>query len=187
MLATVRGIVASTGVGDVIIETNGIGLHVAVPRDVAANLRVGMETFLHTVLIPREDEWLLFGFSTAEEKQLFAILRGVSGVGPRTALAILSTLSATEIADAVDAGDDARFRVVPGVGQKTASLIIVSLTGKMPHTANSDVTNLADALTGLGWAQAVAMEVARDVVRESPTTSLPERLKIALRSLGGIS
>lgn len=187
MLATVRGIVASTGVGDVIIETNGIGLHLAVPREVAATLRVGENAFLHTVLIPREDEWLLFGFATAEDKQLFTILRGVTGVGPRTALAILSTLPASEIAEAVDAGDDSRFRVVPGIGQKTASLIIVSLTGKMPQASNSESGELAEALTGLGWSQSAARDVARDVVRDAPTASLAERLKIALASLGGNS
>lgn len=187
MLATVRGIVASTGVGDVIIVTNGIGLHLAVPREVAATLRVGENAFLHTVLIPREDEWLLFGFATAEDKQLFTILRGVTGVGPRTALAILSTLPASEIAEAVDAGDDSRFRVVPGIGQKTASLIIVSLTGKMPQASNSESGELAEALTGLGWSQSAARDVARDVVRDAPTTSLAERLKIALASLGGNS
>lgn len=184
MLATVRGTVASTGPGDVIIETNGIGLQLAVPRDVAATLRVGVDAFLHTVLIPREDEWLLFGFASAEDKQLFTILRGVTGVGPRTALAILSTMSATEIAEAVDACDDSRFRVVPGIGQKTASLIIVSLTGKMPQTVGSDVVELADALTGLGWSPSAARDVARDVVRDSPATGLPERLKVALAALG---
>ena len=187
MLATVRGIVASTGIDDVIIETNGIGLHVAVPRDVATSLRVGMDALLHTVLIPREDEWLLFGFSTAEDKQLFTILRGVSGVGPRTALAILSTMPALEIAEAVDSGDDSRFRVVPGIGQKTASLIIVSLTRKMPQASNSETSDLADALTGLGWAHSAAREVARDVIRDAPTANLSERLKIALASLGGNS
>ena len=118
---------------------------------------------------------------------MFTILRGVTGVGPRTALAILSTLSASEIAEAVDAGDDSRFRVVPGVGQKTASLIIVSLTGKMPQASNSESAELADALTGMGWAQSVARDVARDVIRGAPTASLSERLKTALASLGGKS
>jgi Holliday junction DNA helicase RuvA len=185
MLATVRGIVASTGVGDAIIETNGIGLHVSVPRDVAHSLRVGEDAFLYTVLIPREDEWLLFGFLTAEDKHLFTILRGVTGVGPRTALAILSTMSAVEIAEAVAAGDDSRFKLVPGIGQKTASLIIVSLTGKMPQASNSETAELADALTGMGWGHAVVREVARDVIRDFPSANLSERLKIALASLGG--
>lgn len=187
MLATVRGIVASSGTSDVVIETNGIGLHVFVPRDLAATLRVGADAFVHTVLIPREDEWLLFGFATAEDKQLFTILRGVTGVGPRTALAILSQLTAAEIAEAVESGDDSRFRSVSGIGQKTASLIIVSLTGKMPQSASSEVTDLADALTGLGWNQTVARETARDVVRDQPGQSLSARIRIALASLGGSS
>ncbi len=185
MLATVRGIVTSSGLGDVVIEVHGIGLHLSVPRDVAATCRVGTETTLYTVLIPREDEWLLFGFATPEDKQLFTILRGVTGVGPRTALAILSQLSATEIAEAVDAGDDSRFRSVSGIGQKTASLIIVSLTGKMPQSADSDVVELAAALTGLGWAATAARDTARDVVRDNPSSPLAERMRLALARLGG--
>lgn len=187
MLATVRGIVAMSGINDVVVEVGGIGYHLSVPRDVAATLRVGEAAFLHTVLIPREDEWLLFGFQTPEDKQLFTVLRGVTGVGPRTALAILSQLTAQEIAEAVEAGDDSRFRSVSGIGQKTASLIIVSLTGKMPHAASSDVSDVIDALTGLGWAQTIAGDVARNVVRDNPGTSLSERIRIALASLGGSS
>lgn len=187
MLATVRGIVASSGLNDVVIEVNGIGMQLSVPRDVALSLRVGSEAFLHTVLIPREDEWLLFGFATAADKQLFTLLRGVTGVGPRTALAILSDMSATEIAESVDAGDDSRFRSVPGIGQKTASLIIVSLTGKMPHAVSSDVSELTEALAGLGWNASQARDVARDVVRDHSNASLSDRLRIALASLGGSS
>jgi Holliday junction DNA helicase RuvA len=187
MLATVRGIVTASGIHDVVVEAHGIGMLVSVPLDVAAALPVGSEAFLHTVLIPREDEWLLFGFLTAEDKQLFTTLRGVTGVGPRTALAILSQMPAHEIAEAVDAGDDSRFRSVPGIGQKTASLIIVSLTGKMPLAASGDVTHLADALTGMGWAPAIAREIARDVVRDNPESGLPERIRIALQALGSRS
>lgn len=187
MLATVRGIVATSGINDVVIEVGGIGYHLFVPRDVAATLRVGEAAFLHTVLIPREDEWLLFGFNTPEDKQLFTVLRGVTGVGPRTALAILSQLTAREIAEAVESGDDSRFRSVSGIGQKTASLIIVSLTGKMPHAVSSDVSDLVDALSGLGWKQSVATDVARDIVRDNPATSLSDRIRFALASLGGNS
>lgn len=184
MLATVRGIVTASSLHDVVVEVNGIGMQVSVPLDVAAALTEGTEAFLHTVLIPREDEWLLFGFLTPEDKHLFTALRGVTGVGPRTALAILSQMPAREIAEAVEAGDDSRFRGVPGIGQKTASLIIVSLTGKLPTAAGNDVTSLADALTGLGWTVSVARDVARDVVRDHPTAALPDRIRIALQSLG---
>lgn len=185
MLATVRGIVVSSSLGDVVIEVNGIGYSLSVPRDLSATLRVGHETLLHTVLIPREDEWLLFGFATPDEKQLFTLLRGVSGVGPRTALNILSQLSVAEIFEAVEAADDSPFRAVSGIGQKTASLIIVSLTGKMPQQSPSDVSELAEALTGLGWTATDSREVARDVVRDYPDMPLGERLRIALAALGG--
>jgi Holliday junction DNA helicase RuvA len=94
-------------------------------------------------------------------------------------------MSAVEIAEAVAAGDDSRFKLVPGIGQKTASLIIVSLTGKMPQASNSETAELADALTGMGWGHAVVREVARDVIRDFPSANLSERLKIALASLGG--
>jgi Holliday junction DNA helicase RuvA len=99
----------------------------------------------------------------------------------------LSELSAAEIAEAVALCDDSRFRSVTGIGQKTASLIIVSLTGKMPHAQNSDVAELADALAGMGWSAAVARDVARDVVNANSGSTLADRLRIALASLGGKS
>lgn len=187
MFATVRGTVTSVGVASVVIEAFGIGYEIHVPRDVALSLRTGAESTLHTVLIPREDEWLLFGFHTAESKELFQLLRGVTGVGPKTALAVLSTLTVAEIDEAVSRGDDARFRSVPGIGQKTASLIIVSLTGKMPQSGGTELTELVAALTGLGWSATDAGAVAREVVRSHPGVGLADRIRFALASLGGAS
>lgn len=187
MLATVRGTVTSVGVSTIVIESFGVGYEVNVPRDVAASLQTGSETVIHTVLIPREDEWLLFGFSDVSSKELFNLLRGVTGVGPKTALAVLSTLSNDEIDAAVTAGDDSVFKSVPGIGQKTASLIIVSLTGKMPQSGGSDVVDLTAALTGLGWPHGRANDTARDIVRENPDTTLAVRIRLALSSLGGQS
>lgn len=187
MLATVRGTVTLAGASSVVIEAHGVGYEVHVPRDVALSRHTGDETLLHTVLIPREDEWLLFGFAEPSSKELFNLLRGVTGVGPKTALAVLSTLSNDEIDAAVTAGDDSRFKSVPGIGQKTASLIIVSLTGKMPQSAGSDVVDLTAALTGLGWTAAQAQETARVVVRDNPGANLAERIRTALASLGGTS
>ncbi len=187
MLATVRGTVTSSGGSSVVIEASGVGYEVFVPRDVALALSVGTEAFVHTVLIPREDEWLLFGFTDTASKELFQLLRGVTGVGPKTALAVLSTLSNEEIDAAVTAGDDSRFRSVPGIGQKTASLIIVSLTGKMPQAGGSEITDLTAALTGLGWAAPLATETARDVVRDNPNAPLSARIRLALATLGARS
>ncbi len=185
MLATVRGTVSSTGSNDAVIDVHGVGFHLNVSRHLAASLRVGADATLHTVLIPRDDEWLLYGFATAADKSVFQTLRGVTGVGPRTALAILETMSLDEIAEAVASADDSRFRSVPGIGQKTASLIIVSLSGKLPHSGGSDTSALVDALVGLGWAESAARDVARDVIRELPDSSVSDRIRRALQALGG--
>lgn len=187
MIATVRGTVTSTGVSSVVIESFGIGYEVHVPRELANSLRIGTEAVLNTVHIPREDEWLLFGFADTASKELFNLLRGVTGVGPKTALAVLSSLSTDQIDAAVTAGDDAAFKSVPGIGQKTASLIIVSLTGKMPQTGGADVVDLTAALTGLGWAAGPATETARAIVLEHPEATLAERIRFALATLGGNS
>jgi len=184
MFASVRGVVTSVGVSSVVLECNGIGYEISVPTGLAHKSAVGSETLFHTVLIPREDEWLLFGFSDVESKQLFSVLRSVSGVGPKTALAVLSTLTTAEIDDAVNAGDAERFTSVPGIGAKTASLIVVSLTGKMPQASNRDVVDVISALTGLGWSQSDANEAARTVVAELPDATLSERIRDALSRLG---
>lgn len=184
MFASVRGVVTSVGVSNVVLECNGIGYEISVPTGVAHSVSVGSESLFHTVLIPREDEWLLFGFSDVESKQLFSVLRSVSGVGPKTALAVLSTLTTAEIDDAVSAGDAERFTSVPGIGAKTASLIVVSLTGKMPQASNRDVVDVISALTGLGWSQSDANEAARTVVAELPDATLSERIREALSRLG---
>jgi Holliday junction DNA helicase RuvA len=187
MLATVRGTVSSTGSNDVVIDVHGVGFAINVSRHLATTLRVGTETLLHTVLIPREDEWLLYGFEFASEKAVFQTLRGVTGVGPRTALAVLETMSLDEIAEAVASADDARFRAVPGIGQKTASLIIVSLSGKLPQSGGGETASIVEALVGLGWPEARAREVARDVVRDLPDSSVADRIRRALQTLGGAS
>jgi Holliday junction DNA helicase RuvA len=184
MLASVRGKVTSVDGSHVVVECAGVGYEIAVPAGLARAAQVGAEAFFHTVLIPREDEWLLFGFADAATKQLFTVLRGVSGVGPKTALGVLSHLTNAEIDDAVNARDADRFTTVPGIGAKTASLIVVSLTGKMPQSTNRDVVDVIAALTGLGWGSAAANEAARDVVAELPEGSLPERIRLALTRLG---
>lgn len=187
MLASIRGTVSLVAGASIVIESGGLGYEVNVSTTLALSTKPGAEISLHTVLIPREDEWLLFGFSDAASKQLFSLLRGVSGVGPKTALAVLSHLSNSEIDDAVESGDADRFKSVPGIGAKTASLIVVSLTGKMPQASNRDVSDVVAALTGLNWNLADATEAARAVVAELPAASLAERIRLALGRLGGSS
>ena len=109
------------------------------PRSTRSLLRIGQEASLHTALIVREDDLSLFGFETRAELEVFDLLRGVSGVGPKSALGVLATLSPDDIARAVAAEDDAPFRKVSGIGPKTAKLIAVSLQGKLLAPAAASV------------------------------------------------
>ena len=197
MISTVRGtVLALTGSG-AIIEVGGVGLAVALTPTHSLSLRVGGEAFVHTALIVREDELSLYGFTSRDELELFDLLRGVSGVGPRSALGVLATLSPDEVARAVAAEDDAPFRKVSGIGPKTAKLITVSLAGKLAPPAGattasaSPVAGAVDAsvitaLVGLGWPERVAAQAVSEVVAESgdENGNAQALLRLALSRLG---
>lgn len=197
MISSVRGTVLSTAGGFVAIEVGGVGYAVQVTPQHALSLRVGSEARLHTALIVREDDMSLFGFATTEELGMFDLLRGVSGVGPKSALGVLATLSPDQIAAAVAAEDDAPFRKVSGIGPKTAKLIAVSLAGKIlapagvvtfssaPATSTSQ--NVIAALVGLGWNERVAAQAVEEVVEsatEDGALPVPALLRLALARLG---
>ncbi|OZB83844.1 Holliday junction branch migration protein RuvA [Microbacterium sp. 13-71-7] len=186
MISSLRGTVLSASTDSVIIEVGGVGFSVAVPGDVAHTARVGHELRLHTSLIVREDALSLYGFADAAELEVFGHLISVTGVGPKSALGVLSHLSVDQIATAVAADDDAPFRRVSGIGPKTAKLIVVQLTGKLhaPAAAPSaasipdDIsTQLIAALIGLGWSERVAAEAAERSATEASET---ERGSVAL-------
>lgn len=197
MISSVRGTVLSTAGGFVAIEVGGVGYAVQVTPQHALTLRVGSEARLHTALIVREDDMSLFGFATTEELGMFDLLRGVSGVGPKSALGVLATLSPDQIAAAVASEDDAPFRKVSGIGPKTAKLIVVSLAGKIlapaggvtftPAPANSTSQNVVAALVGLGWNERVAAQAVDEVVEsatEDGALPVPALLRLALARLG---
>lgn len=195
MISSVRGTVLAASGAQTIVEVGGIGLAIATTPAHALALRVGQEAFLHTALIVREDELALFGFASRDELELFELLRGVSGVGPRSALAVLAGLTPDEIARAVVNEDDAPFRKVSGIGPKTAKLITVSLAGKLVAPAVAPKASVAanvtadvvSALVGLGWNERVAAQAAEDAAN---TASDSERgqasavLRLALAQLG---
>lgn len=144
MIACVRGRVVSRRAEHVVVEAAGVGylLHVSgeTLRSVPA---VGQETSLHSRLVVRDDSLTLYGFSSEAELDLFGRLISVAGVGPRMALAVLSSASAADIVRAIGAGDAKLFQAAPGVGKRTAERIIVELKDKirsMPAAA-SPVTN----------------------------------------------
>ncbi len=199
MISSLRGPVLSALGSTVVIELGGVGLSVqATPTQVLA-LRVGEEAMLHTTLIVREDSLTLYGFASTPELSVFEHLIGVTGVGPKSALGVLSVLSPEEIALAVAGEDDAAFRKVSGIGPKTAKLMVVSLTGKLlapaaptASTAKSRVVStpaqsVVVALIGLGWAEKVASQVVDEIVAEGPATevaTVAQLLRLALGRLG---
>jgi Holliday junction DNA helicase RuvA len=197
MIASVRGTVLAVGATSVVVEIGGVGLAVQVTPQAALALRVGAEATLHTALVVREDDLSLFGFETRAELEVFDLLRGVSGVGPKSALGVLATLTPDDIARAVAAEDDTPFRKVSGIGPKTAKLIAVSLQGKLaPATASSASTRTAGstvtqdvvtALVGLGWnerAAAAAVDEAAAEASEADRATVASLLRLALSRLG---
>ncbi len=134
MISSLRGRVLHLDAESVIVDVGGVGFTVAVTPLVARAFHVGDEIVLHTNLIVREDALSLFGFESREELTVFVQMLSVSGVGPKSALGVLAALSVDQIADAVNAEDDAPFRRVTGIGPKTAKLIVVQLAGKLHST-----------------------------------------------------
>ncbi|MGN7859411.1 Holliday junction branch migration protein RuvA [Microbacterium sp. 22303] len=186
MISSLRGIVLSASTDSVVVEVGGVGFWVAVPGDVAHTARVGHELRLHTSLIVREDALSLYGFADQAELEVFGHLLSVTGVGPKSALGVLSHLSVDQIASAVAADDDAPFRRVSGIGPKTAKLIVVQLTGKLhaPVAASAAAsvpdeigTQLIAALIGLGWSERIAADAAERSAAEASET---ERGSVAL-------
>lgn len=197
MISSLRGTVLSALGTTVVIEVGGVGLSAQVTPQLALSLRVGSEASIRTVLIVREDDLSLYGFTEADELAAFDLLRGVTGVGPRSAMGVLAAMGPVEIARAVSLDDDAAFRTVSGIGPKTAKQIVLSLTGKLegmvtvrattraPSSTVSDSVTVA--LVGLGWPERVALQATEDAFARA---SEPERetvsalLRLALSQLG---
>jgi holliday junction DNA helicase RuvA len=163
VIASVRGVLVTRLPGDVVIEAAGVGYHLNVSSNTLAGLpKAGDEARLLTHLILRDDGMHLYGFSTEAERELFLMLIGVQGVGPKVALAVLSGGAPRELRNAIATGDTARFHAVPGIGKRTAERIIVELREKVAgkatdeivvrRTASDDPRTLArEGLLGLGF------------------------------------
>ena len=185
MIASVRGEVLSAGAGWVVVGVGpdgGLGMRVEVPGRLGGG-HPGARLALHTQLVVREDSLTLYGFETADELEVFGILLGVSGVGPRSALGVLTELTPAQIAQAAVNEDEKPFRKVSGIGPKTAKLIAVQLAGKLdprmfagqdgagapaahapePGEARSSA-NVVAGLVGLGYAEALAEGAVQDAL-----------------------
>lgn len=195
MISSLRGRVLHVEPDSVVIDVGGVGFTVAVTPDIPRAFPVGDEIVLHTNLVVREDALSLFGFESRDQLGVFLLLIGVTGVGPKSALGVLSALSVEQIAEAVTTEDDAPFRRVSGIGPKTAKLIVLQLAGKLrvsaspspaaPKVAPSLAGQVVAALVALGWSERVATEAVSQVTAASPApASVPALLKSALAHLG---
>lgn len=197
MISSVRGTVLGLTGTSAVIEVGGVGLLVTVTPQHALALRVGAEATVRTVLIVREDDLALFGFVDTDELVVFHLLRGVTGVGPKSAMGVLAALTPGQVASAVATEDDSVFRKVSGIGPKTAKLIVVSLAGKMPVVPTSATRvsaatvsvgdNVLVALVGLGWSERVAAQAVDEALAgasAAESSTVASLLRLALTQLG---
>ncbi len=188
MIDIVTGQVASMDKSSVVVMVGGVGLRVNVPRSVFDVVHgAGHAVTLYTHLAVREDALTLYGFLTDEDRNIFNILIGVSGVGPKIALSILSTLSIDHLRNAVGREEADVLTRVPGIGKKTAEKIVFELKGKLnigmlPGFALlSDVdSDVIEALTALGYSVVEAQTAIQSIPRDAPK-DVEERIRIALQ------
>jgi Holliday junction DNA helicase RuvA len=190
MIASLSGTIQKVEQNSLIVNVGGVGLRVFVPRTVLENVgEMGRRITLHTRLQVREDDLSLFGFEQEDDLQLFEVLLGVSGVGPKVALSILGTLSPELLKSAIMREEVGVLQRVPGIGRKTAERIMFQLRDKLdlsgPAAALplvSDVdADVIDILTGLGFSIIEAQAALQHVPRE--VRAIDERVQGALQYL----
>ncbi len=190
MISRLRGRIESVAEDHIIVDIGPMGLMVFVPADQLAGYQVGQPVALFTHLHIREQEFTLFGFATAEDLELFQVLLGVSGVGPKLALSILSTLPPDTIRMAVVNDEPGLLTRVPGIGPKSAKKILFQLKDKLGAPEYEGVgavpitdedAEVIEALTALGYSIVEAQRAVQAVSRE--VTGVEERLRAALAQL----
>jgi len=190
MIGRIAGKLLDKSPPQVLVDVQGVAYEIDVPMSTFYNLpQIGADVVLHTHLVVREDAHLLFGFGTEAERAAFRQLVRISGVGARTALAVLSGLSVADLQHAVLAQDSGRLVKIPGIGKKTAERLLLELKGKLaspvaaatggsaPAPAGDDVVN---ALLALGYSDKEATWAVRQV---DATATVAEAIRHALKLL----
>lgn len=196
MIAQLTGLVAEKNADSLVLDVNGVGFLVLTSANtLAAAPNTGEKLKLYTVFVVREDAMELFGFATRDERHMFDKLRGVTGVGPRTALSMLSALSVREISLALLTGDSAALTKAPGIGKKTAQRLVLELRDKVdqseltlpdaPAISRVQQTGAAqeaiEALLALGYQQSEAAVAIAAVQDQSD--KVDELIRLALRGM----
>ena len=187
MIGRIRGELLVAGVDAVTVDVGGVGYEVAVTgRTFGALPRIGSEIVLHTHLHVREDQMALFGFTTADDRDLFRLLMGVSGVGPKVGLAILATMTADDLRRVVATDDAVALTAVPGIGKRSAQKLLLELRPKLDVAdgelqASGPLGEVRMALDGLGYQSDEISGALRDLPADLP---IEELLRRSLQALG---
>ena len=190
MIAAIEGILEGRGIDSALIKVGGISFRVYMPSSTLNQLgTLGNKVHLHVHLYLKEDNIALYGFASAQESNLFQHLISVSGIGPRTSLALLSSLSYEQLISAIMNSNVDFLTQVPGVGKKTASRLILELKGKLEKEGreaflplSAEDTDIIAALTSLGYSLKEATQII-STLPNSQELSLEERFKLALQYL----
>jgi Holliday junction DNA helicase RuvA len=194
MIGRITGTLIEKNPPSITVDVHGLGYEVDVPMSTFYNLpATGEKVSLHTHLIVREDGHYLYGFATPDERAAFRQLLKISGIGARTALAVLSGMSVTELAQAVTLQEAGRLTKVPGIGKKTAERLLLELRDRLPKTLatggtrigggereNDAASDIMNALLALGYNEREALSAMKGL---APDTSVSDGIRHALRVL----
>ena len=188
MIGKLSGTLADKNPPQVLLDVHGVGYEVDVPMSTFYNLpAVGERVSLLTHFVVREDAQILYGFGTAAEREAFRQLIKISGVGPRTALSVLSGMSVEDLSQAISLQEPGRLVKVPGIGKKTAERLLLELKGKMgadigvrAHAATDAQADILQALVALGYSD---KEAAASLKALPPDVGVSEGIKLALKAL----
>jgi Holliday junction DNA helicase RuvA len=197
MISSLRGPVLEIRLDSLVIGVGGVGMTVMCSPDTISQARIDQEITLFTSLIVREDSLTLFGFANSENREMFEVVQGVSGFGPKLAFTILSSLPADELRTAIGNEDVARLKQTPGVGAKGAQRLVLELKDRIGTPGSGAKRSsskeaqwqiqVEQGLLGLGWSPRDAQRAISAVIEEGVTDSqaTPELLRRALQILAG--
>ncbi|MDO4224340.1 MAG: Holliday junction branch migration protein RuvA [Bergeyella zoohelcum] len=194
MICSLRGVVQELAPTFAVVEVAGVGYYVGISLQTSEKLSQGQQAFIYTQQIVREDAHLLFGFYTKQEKEIFNLLISVRGVGPASALIMLSSLSHQEISSAILSGNSGLLQKVKGIGAKTAERIIIDLRDKMEKygSVEENISDIKDnkikeealsALEVLGIPKRTSEKIADKLLKQNSVLSVEDLVKQILKNI----
>ena len=181
MLYSIKGRLIEKSPTSAVVETNGISYEISIPITAFETIgNTNDEVSLFTVLVVKEDDLQLYGFSSLDERKLFKLLVGVNGIGPKTAMSLLSSANVADIYEFISSSNSQALMSIPGIGRKTAERMILELKDKIqragqaggePHGGENVRSEAADALVALGYSRIEAERAIREVLKRDPAAS----------------